>query len=219
MSTDDDDDDLDDDAESSRRRYLLQRFWQSGRQFWTGNDRRSALFLTGSLLVTIIVQIFIQYQLTAGTVRSSMRWRSRNARGRLVPVDDLPRCAIASVLSAVAQIYVRMTLQRRWRNWLNDHVLDRWLNCGRYYQLNLVSGEHENPEYRIAEDLRIATESPVDFVSGIMSAFAVGRDLHRACCGRSAARSRSRSAARHHVPGFLVVAAVVYAVIARARCW
>ncbi len=64
-----------------------------------------------------------------------------------------------------------MTLQRRWRKWLTDTLVDRWLKSGRYYQLNLVSGDHQNPEYRIADDVRIATESPVDFVSGVTSAF------------------------------------------------
>ena len=64
-----------------------------------------------------------------------------------------------------------MTLQRRWRQWLTDILVDRWLKSGRYYQLNLVSGDHKNPEYRIADDVRIATESPVDFVSGVTSAF------------------------------------------------
>jgi ABC-type uncharacterized transport system fused permease/ATPase subunit len=47
---------------------------------------------------------------------------------------------------------------------------DRWLSSGRYYQLNLVAGEHDNPEYRIGEDLRVAVEAPVDFASGILSA-------------------------------------------------
>ena len=47
----------------------------------------------------------------------------------------------------------------------------RWLKSGRYYQLNLVSGDHKNPEYRIADDVRIAMESPVDFVTGVTQAF------------------------------------------------
>ena len=78
---------------------------------------------------------------------------------------------VISVVFAVAQVYARMTLQRRWRQWLTDNLVDRWLKNGRYYQLNLVSGDHKNPEYRIADDVRIATESPVDFVSGVTSAF------------------------------------------------
>jgi ABC-type uncharacterized transport system fused permease/ATPase subunit len=38
-----------------------------------------------------------------------------------------------------------MTSQRRWRAWLNNHILDRWLQNGRYYQLNLVGRDHQNP--------------------------------------------------------------------------
>ena len=63
-----------------------------------------------------------------------------------------------------------MGIQRRWRAWLTASVLTRWLANGRYYQLNLVGGDHKNPEYRIAEDLRIATDSPVDFLAGVTSA-------------------------------------------------
>ena len=79
--------------------------------------------------------------------------------------------AFASVALGVAQVFARMGIQRRWRAWLTDNVVSRWLNNGRYYQLNLVGGDHKNPEYRIAEDLRIATDAPVDFVAGVTSAF------------------------------------------------
>ena len=79
--------------------------------------------------------------------------------------------AIGSVLLGVAQVFARMGIQRRWRAWLTNSVISRWLANGRYYQLNLVGGDHQNPEYRIAEDLRIATDSPVDFVAGVTSAF------------------------------------------------
>jgi len=79
-----------------------------------------------------------------------------------------------SVLFGVAQVHFRMAIQRRWRAWLNDHLVDRWLTNGRYYQLNLVKGDHANPEYRIADVVRIATERPVDFVSGISARSAIG---------------------------------------------
>ena len=92
-----------------------------------------------------------------------------------------------SVCFSVAQVYARMTIQRRWRKWLTDNLVVRWLKSGRYYQLNLVSGDHKNPEYRIADDVRIATESPVDFVSGVTRPFCRPR-RSSSCCGRSAAR-------------------------------
>jgi putative ATP-binding cassette transporter len=76
----------------------------------------------------------------------------------------------ASVAVMLVQVYARMITQRRWRAWLNNHLLDRWLKNGRYYQLNLVRGDHENPEYRIADDVRVATESPVEFATGLLTA-------------------------------------------------
>ena len=87
-----------------------------------------------------------------------------------------------------------MFLQRRWRAWLNDHLVDSWLSNGRYYQLNLVRGDHANPEYRIADDVRIATESPVDFVSGITYAL-LSALTFIACFGISAAHWTSTSEA------------------------
>ena len=121
---------------------------------------------------------------------------------------------IISVVFAVTQVFARLTLQRRWRQWLTDNLVERWLKNGRYYQLNLISGDHKNPEYRIADDVRIATESPVDFVTGVTSAFlsaatfivvlwTIGGSLNLGFFGIDVT-----------IPGFLVLAAVLYAVIA-----
>ena len=54
--------------------------------------------------------------------------------------------------------------------WLNNLLIDRWLRNGRYYQLNLVGSTPKNPEYRIADDVRIATEAPIEFATGVATA-------------------------------------------------
>ena len=108
-----------------------------------------------------------------------MPWSSATARRSCwSPLLYFP-LLVASVCVAVAQVYARMTTQRRWRAWLSRHLFDRWLRDGRYYQLNLISGDHQNPEYRIADDVRIATESPVDFATGMTAAVLSAAHLHR----------------------------------------
>ena len=79
--------------------------------------------------------------------------------------------AVFSIAVAILVVWARMRIQRRWRAWMTEHVGDRWLNDGRYYQLNLVAGEHKNPEHRLTDDMRIATEAPVDLAAGILTAF------------------------------------------------
>src|SRR6185295_14063100 len=110
--------------------------------------------------------------------------------------------------------HARMALQRRWRAWLTNHLVDRWLAHGRYYQLNLVRGDHANPEYRIADDVRVATESPVDFVSGITQALLSAITFIAVLWTIGGALDLNLGGMQIHLPGFLVWAAVLYAVLA-----
>ena len=119
-----------------------------------------------------------------------------------------------SVLLSVFQVYARMTLQRKWRAWLTNSLVDRWLAHGRYYQLNLLRGDHANPEYRIADDVRIATESPVDFVSGVTQALLSAAMFIVVLWTIGGALDISVGGLQLHIPGFLVIAALVYAIVA-----
>ena len=64
-----------------------------------------------------------------------------------------------------------MTMQRNWREWLSNHLYDYWLEKGHYRRLRFMSGDHQTPEYRIAEDARVATDLPIDLVLGLLSSF------------------------------------------------
>ena len=63
-----------------------------------------------------------------------------------------------------------MTTQRKWRAWLTRHLIDRWLANDRFRQLRFLQGEDRNPEYRIAEDVRVATDAPVSMAVGLLTA-------------------------------------------------
>jgi putative ATP-binding cassette transporter len=107
-----------------------------------------------------------------------------------------------------------MSMQRRWRSWLTHHLLDRWLKNGRYYQLNLVTGDHKNPEYRIADDVRVATESPVEFAAGVTTAVLSAATFIAVLWTIGGSLSFDLAGVKITIPGFLVVAAVIYAVLA-----
>ena len=125
----------------------------------------------------------------------------------------IPLCA-ASVVLAVASVWGRMTVQRKWREWLTISLIDYWVENDRYMHLAEVEGEQKIPEYRIAEDTRIATDAPVYFALGLVSSLLtaiifiqilwnVGGDARFSMFGR-----------RFWIPGYLVVSVVVYSGIA-----
>jgi vitamin B12/bleomycin/antimicrobial peptide transport system ATP-binding/permease protein len=194
--------------------HLLRRFCEYATGFWGKRGTRLSWVLSGILLLTILLNLAASYGMNLWTREIFDALQERDAHTIFfLSMVYLPLLA-ASVVFSVLQVYARMTTQRRWREWLTNQILNRWFKNGRYYHLNLVSGAPKNPEYRVADDVRIATESPVDFVTGMITAvlsaatfivilWTVGGTLTVHLGGMSIT-----------IPGFLVVAALIYAVAA-----
>jgi vitamin B12/bleomycin/antimicrobial peptide transport system ATP-binding/permease protein len=201
-------------AELARKDYLLERFWISARGFWSKRGDRLAWFASVGLLVLIVANVSIQYGINVWNRGIFDAIEKRDAATVLSLTLIFFPLAFGSVALGVAQVYARMGIQRRWRAWLTDEVLSRWLSNGRYYQLNLVHGDHKNPEYRIAEDLRIATDSPVDFIAGVTSALLSAATFIVVLWTIGGALTITLGGASLAIPGFLVIAAILYAAIA-----
>ncbi|MGA8588319.1 MAG: ABC transporter ATP-binding protein/permease [Pseudolabrys sp.] len=200
--------------EKARRRYLLKRFWMSARGFWGNSGHRIAWFGSVGLLLLIVFYVAVQYGINLWNRKIFDAIEKRDSAAVLWLSAAFFPLAFTSVALGVAQVFARMGIQRRWRAWLTDNVVSRWLNHGRYYQLNLVAGDHKNPEYRIAEDLRIATDAPVDFIAGVTSALLSAATFIVVLWTIGGALSVSLAGTTLTIPGFLVVAAVAYAALA-----
>src|SRR5438270_4265959 len=201
-------------AEEARKDYLLTRFWISARGFWGKTGDRLAWALCIGLLILIVAHVGFQYGINVWNRAIFDAIEKRDSATVYYLSAVFFPLAIGSVLVAVAQVFARMGIQRRWRAWLTASVLTRWLAHGRYYQLNLVSGDHKNPEYRIAEDLRIATDAPVDFATGVLSAFLSAATFIVVLWTIGGALTVTIAGSAVTIPGFLVIAAVIYAAIA-----
>ena len=201
-------------AEQVRRDYLLTRFWISARGYWGQKGGKLAWVFTAGLFALIVANIFIQYRINVWNRAIFDGIEKKDSATVLYLTAIFFPLAISSVLLGVFQVYARMGIQRRWRQWLTNSVVTRWLTSGRYYQLNLVQGDHQNPEYRIAEDLRVATDAPVDFAAGVVSAFLSATTFIIVLWNIGGALTLPLGGAPITIPGFLVIAAVIYAAIA-----
>ena len=210
--------DLDPQHDSSnriKRRLLLRRFWQSAFGFWSNaRGQRVSWVLTGALFLLVLLTLAASYGMNVWNREIFDALEKRDSsRALFIALIYFPLLA-ASVCVAVALIYAKMTTQRRWRAWLTHHLLDRWLRNGRYYQLHLVTGDHGNPEYRIADDVRLATEAPIDFAVGLSTAVLSAVMFIAVLWTIGGSLSVQVGDLTITIPGFLVVAAVVYAAFA-----
>jgi putative ATP-binding cassette transporter len=53
----------------------------------------------------------------------------------------------------VFELFVQQMLVLRWRTWLTDHFVNRWLHGHNHYRISLVAGQTDNPDQRISEDI------------------------------------------------------------------
>ena len=201
-------------AEQARKDYLLTRFWISAKGFWGKSGDRLAWIFSIGLLLLIVANVGFQYGINVWNRAIFDAIEKRDSSTVYYLTAVFFPLAIGSVVLGVVQVFTRMGIQRRWRAWLTNSVISRWLANGRYYQLNLVGGDHQNPEYRIAEDLRIATDSPVDFVAGVTSAFLSAVTFIVVLWTIGGALTVTLAGSTITIPGFLVIAAVLYAAIA-----
>ncbi|PDT89466.1 ABC transporter ATP-binding protein [Bradyrhizobium sp. Y36] len=201
-------------AEQARKDYLLTRFWISARGFWGRSGDRLAWPFSIGLGLLIILTVGFQYGINVWNRAIFDAIEKRDAASVFHLTAMFFPLAIGSIVLGVAQVFARMGIQRRWRAWLTASVLTRWLKNGRYYQLNLVGGDHKNPEYRIAEDLRIATDSPVDFLAGVTSALLSAATFIVVLWTIGGALTVTLGGSTVTIPGFLVIAAMLYAAIA-----
>ncbi len=95
---------------------------------------------------------------------------------RYTPSGWLPGfCEVAGVhiILAVYEVYLNQLLQIRWRRWLTRQFLAEWLADRAYYRISLTADRAavgtDNPDQRIAEDLRDFCDNTLSLSLGLMS--------------------------------------------------
>ncbi len=61
--------------------------------------------------------------------------------------------AFGYVSMTVVEFFTQAMLVIRWRRWLTDHFVSRWLASHNHYRISLIAGQTDNPDQRIAEDI------------------------------------------------------------------
>ncbi len=80
--------------------------------------------------------------------------------------------ALGFVLVSTYRVYVRQALEIRWRRWVTGHYLEQWISSQAYCQMELHRKVTDNPDQRIAEDVRNYVASALGLSLSLLSAAA-----------------------------------------------
>ena len=68
-------------------------------------------------------------------------------------VGEFTGLAFLYICIAVYAVYLRQMLQLKWRTWMTEKYLDRWMKEQVYYRLQVLRSDTDNPDQRISEDI------------------------------------------------------------------
>ena len=192
---------------------VARAYFRIARGFWGGPTRRRAWFLMTGVLVFALANL--------AAALGVNRWNRfffdaiENKQVGLVylGVGIIVLLAVASAAASVGLVHMRMRFALRWRQWITGHLIERWLADRRFYQLNIVGGDASNPEYRIADDVRLATEPLVDFLIGLTNAILAAVAFLGVLWAVGGSLRIGAGGSEHVIPGYMVWAAIVYSTI------
>ena len=153
-------------------RVLARCLWRLVRAYWTSPDwRMGALLLAGA----ITLEFGTVY---ANFLVSDAQRNTLDALGAHDPmafassIGFVAGFALLTVVVGAYRIYVRQVLEIRWRRGLTAHYLQRWIGPQAYCQAELFRDALDNPDQRIAEDIRDFVASALGLSLSLLAAVA-----------------------------------------------
>lgn len=178
--------------------------------FWQGATAAKAWALTIGLGLCLTLSTAV----TVG-LNSWQRWFFDALERKDADTAALAVLAFVGIIAAMAAIGVgivltRERLQVHWRAWIVERLVGLWIGKHRFYQLAATHTEPDNPEYRISDDTRWATEPLVDLVIGIFSAVIGATAFISILWSVGGSYTLAVGGARIVIPAYMVLLALVY---------
>src|SRR6187551_2572891 len=103
-------------VEREQKKPLVRRFWRTARGFWSAPESwKVAWLMTACLIALVVGQLVFQYQLNVWNKAIFDALEKKDAAAVLhQSMLFIPLC-VGSIAVAVAVVYARMRMQRRWR--------------------------------------------------------------------------------------------------------
>ena len=152
-------------------RQLACDVWLLTKGYWGSDERWSARALLASVigLNLGLVGVTVQQNQATGALFTALQ--QQNAPGFYRDAAIVISLIVFYLLIAVLRAYLDQTLQLRWRRWLTDQYISRWLADRAFYRMRF-SGRVDNPDQRISEDIRLYIERTMSLALGFLNSLA-----------------------------------------------
>jgi putative ATP-binding cassette transporter len=142
--------------------------WTLVKGYWGSEERWSARVLLTAIIGLDLGYVYINVLLNKanGDVFNALQQYDTASFYR--GFGAILALVLILLAAMLLRVFLLQTLQLRWRRWLTDHYLTHWLTDRIFYRLRF-SGRVDNPDQRIAEDIRLFIDHTLSLGLGLLS--------------------------------------------------
>ncbi|MCR6630798.1 MAG: ABC transporter ATP-binding protein/permease [Magnetospirillum sp.] len=130
--------------------------------YWSTGDKWTVRGLTTLFVLLTMAQVVVPILVNLWSANLFNALEQRSMDRFLVQVVALLGILVVAMIITSTHLFLKRKLQIGWRRWLTRRLLDDWMAEGRHYLVSNMPGDHDNPDGRIAEDIRNTCESAID---------------------------------------------------------
>ena len=194
------------------RKQFLSAFWALARPYWVSKERRTGLVLLAAVVALSLFLVWLNVQFNYWYKDFYNALQAKDEPEFWRQLLKFTVLAFTWIIAGVYEVYLQQMLLIEWRTWLNDRTLADWLKDRAYYRLQLVDRGTDNPDQRIAEDLRFFVEYTLSLGVGLISAVATLVAFVSILWTLSGVLSFTFADTHLSIAGYMVWAAVLYAI-------
>jgi len=187
--------------------------------FWHSENKQAIRLRTLALVGLTVLQIVIAVSVTewSSGLFNALEQHSMSKLWTQIWLVVLILAANMGV--TVLHLTVKRRIMLDWRAWLTDRIIGAWMDDGHHYQITHMPGKHDNPDGRIAEDIRIATEYAIELAHSLFYSLLLLASFTKILWALSGTVAIPLGFFDLPVPGYLVWLALAYAAGASTLGW
>ncbi|KWH25697.1 ABC transporter ATP-binding protein/permease [Burkholderia multivorans] len=186
--------------------------WSLIKPYWVSSEWKVAWALLVTIIAINLCVVWINVQLNKWNAQFYNALQTKNVHDFPHLMMQFSMLAFGFIILAVYGLYLRQMLGFRWRQWLTDRFLGEWLGDRAFYRIER-DRLADNPDQRVADDLQAFATTTLSLSLDLLSTVVTLASFVTILWTLGGALTLSLGATPVSIPGYMVWAAALYAVI------
>ena len=202
--------------DSPPRPRFLRQFVRMVATYWPVEKKGRAAGLVVLLVALTVCQIVLQVRINTWSADLFDALEQHSTKQFLVQIGVLAAILGAGMVITASHLTIKRQIQLDWRRRLTRRMLGDWMEDGHQFLVTHMPGEHDNPDGRIAEDIRTTTEVALELGHSLLYALLLLGSFVSILWRLSGPLRLDLAGIGMDIPGHMVWVALIYSSLATA---